>query len=370
MTNKTRKINVTPGKQGFQETEKAEAAPVSLTPSPEYLENPECLIVNEGSIVEWSDPETGDTEIASVYSVASSAHPLDFVKAPAGDDELLLYLTDGEEVLASRREVYPVRERLQPGDFNRDPFNLGVPTLPGGDLDRSVYEFNNAKTAIVKKGDGLNGPYDVTLISSDKNGKSVFEDHKAQTPADVAELLRHESIPDDNMRAVFTAAVNMSAEQRVRLTRLHDDLNEGAWGDIEAAAHIAVAQAEIPMSDEHTHAADAIADFSAPSAFDLVKRSPGLSRTDYVAASAVREAAWALARRDLVGDDRVTRRSEHSGHVSGWTQEAYDHITRPYRLVVGPLHPDDESLPASWAKRPSPQPEFDGMFGVAREDGE
>lgn len=43
-------------------------------------------------------------------------------------------------------------------------------------------------------------------------------------------------------------------------------------------------------------------------------------------------AAWALVVRDLIG--------QH-----GLTQEHYDTLTRPWREVVGPVHPDDRPLP-------------------------
>lgn len=36
------------------------------------------------------------------------------------------------------------------------------------------------------------------------------------------------------------------------------------------------------------------------------------------------------------------------GEHDGWTQDIYDHLTRPWRLTVGTLHPDDAEFPNSW----------------------
>ncbi len=46
---------------------------------------------------------------------------------------------------------------------------------------------------------------------------------------------------------------------------------------------------------------------------------------------AVRDAAWALVVRDLIG--------QHN-----FKQEHYDLLTRPWRTVIGPIHPDDDHL--------------------------
>ena len=49
------------------------------------------------------------------------------------------------------------------------------------------------------------------------------------------------------------------------------------------------------------------------------------------ARAAARDAAWGLVVRDLIG-------------THGFTQEHYDTLTRPWREIVGPLHPDDADL--------------------------
>ena len=51
------------------------------------------------------------------------------------------------------------------------------------------------------------------------------------------------------------------------------------------------------------------------------------------AAAAARDAAVALVVRDLIG--------QH-----GLTQDHYDTLTRPWRTVIGPIHPDDPEVTA------------------------
>ncbi len=48
------------------------------------------------------------------------------------------------------------------------------------------------------------------------------------------------------------------------------------------------------------------------------------------------DAAAALIARHLVG------------RVPGWTQTDYDLLTRPWRTVVGPIHPDDDGVASGW----------------------
>lgn len=60
----------------------------------------------------------------------------------------------------------------------------------------------------------------------------------------------------------------------------------------------------------------------------------------FTALSAAHTAARALSARHLIGK------------APGWTQRAYDQVTRPWRTVQGSIHPDDVLYPASWAKRP------------------
>ncbi len=56
------------------------------------------------------------------------------------------------------------------------------------------------------------------------------------------------------------------------------------------------------------------------------------SATWSAAWAATRDATWALTVRDLIG--------RH-----GFTQAHYDTLTGPWRKVIGPVHPDDASLP-------------------------
>lgn len=74
----------------------------------------------------------------------------------------------------------------------------------------------------------------------------------------------------------------------------------------------------------------------------------GEAARTYPAANAVEDAVFALQHAHQVGADYVT--TTHHGrdgnitHVSGWTQEAYDHLTRPVRSVFGPISSRDGTL--------------------------
>lgn len=113
-------------------------------------------------------------------------------------------------------------------------------------------------------------------------------------------------------------------------------INNGAWGDLRNEAQVALIDAKIfgktdPWLDDVT---DTIDDISAES------RSI-LSNERHVARAIASQTAQALASRHLIGE------------VDGWSQDGYDHLTRAWRECVGSVHPDDETSPASWAKRPA-----------------
>jgi hypothetical protein len=67
----------------------------------------------------------------------------------------------------------------------------------------------------------------------------------------------------------------------------------------------------------------------------LVRRAAVLTHDEALrmdaARAAARDAAWALAVRDLIG--------QH-----GFTQAHYDLLTEPWRTVIGPIHPEDARL--------------------------
>ena len=66
---------------------------------------------------------------------------------------------------------------------------------------------------------------------------------------------------------------------------------------------------------------------------EVMATEPG---TYYSSLSAARLAAMALVFRSEVGTH------------PNWGQDEYDQVTRPWRTVFGPIHPDDARYPASW----------------------
>ena len=78
-----------------------------------------------------------------------------------------------------------------------------------------------------------------------------------------------------------------------------------------------------------------------PHVVALIARARVLTAGEAERLAAARAAAWAAARdaavalvvRDLIG--------QH-----GLTQDHYDTLTRPWRTVIGPIHPDDPEVTA------------------------
>ena len=353
------KIDPVTGKKRneFNEIAKQYPANASLSEYAVGLRNPECLLVECGSVVEWVDPEgDGESEYARVERIENPKnHPLDYSNDPKSDDEVFLILEDGQEVSAWRDELFPVRERLQQGEITRDPFIVGVTAVEGSDLNASTYDLNSSKSALVKQGKGLYGPYDVTLFDVDEDGFiGPFNTTHFDDRSSVTKFLRTEAMPDENQRSLFSRAINMGSEQRVAMAVANADLNEGAWGDLADHALAFMSESDNKVDESADDAIRRTYEYVAPNRYDLTerhRRTPSV--TDFRAASAVKDAAWALAHRHLVDDDSVTRSvSNYGQYRDGWTQEAYDHMTRPFRTVIGSVHPDDELTPESWSKRP------------------
>ena len=59
---------------------------------------------------------------------------------------------------------------------------------------------------------------------------------------------------------------------------------------------------------------------------------------------AVRAAAYATAARDAAYATAALTLRDLIGTTPGWDREAYDILTRPWRTVIGPIHPDDPDL--------------------------
>ncbi|WP_022894588.1 hypothetical protein [Agromyces subbeticus] len=142
----------------------------------------------------------------------------------------------------------------------------------------------------------------------------------------------------------------VTAEHLGKLIETHRGINAGAWGDLNEGARrelwVSIGdQAAVDASERGLDSSDL--DLARPLDAILDARSDelrqenlGAVRTDAVLI--LLEAGKAVANRHLVGDPRFPR----------WTQEAYEHMVRPYQVVFGTVHPADSQRPSSWEKRP------------------
>lgn len=122
----------------------------------------------------------------------------------------------------------------------------------------------------------------------------------------------------------------VSDEQKALIAASHEEVNAGAREDVVDSATRAATDAaydgQVPMFTHIDHGQRA-------AAFAATKNEDPRFR------QAIQDAMWALQRRDLVDDPRVS--GEYLGRKYGWTRQAYDQMTRPVREVLGPIHPDD-----------------------------
>lgn len=122
----------------------------------------------------------------------------------------------------------------------------------------------------------------------------------------------------------------VSDEQKALIAATYEEVNAGGREDVvdsgTRAATDAAYDGQVPMLTHIDHGQRA-------AAFAATKNEDPRFR------QAIQDAMWALQRRDLVDDPRVS--GEYLGRKYGWTRQAYDQMTRPVREVLGPIHPDD-----------------------------
>ena len=132
-------------------------------------------------------------------------------------------------------------------------------------------------------------------------------------------------------------AATLTDQQVEDLVWTNAQTNVGAWGDLRHNAEVALIDATIfghrdQWLDEHAATVDDL----------TVQQRQQLTDPHIAARTIAGRTAEAVAARHLIGQ------------VDGWTQDGYDHLTRPWRENIGPAHPDDEARPASWDLRPAP----------------
>ena len=118
------------------------------------------------------------------------------------------------------------------------------------------------------------------------------------------------------------------------LTAGEADRLPAAWAVAWDAARVAARSAARDAARDATWAAARVA--AGAAARDATWAAAGAAArvaAGAVAGAAARDAAVALVVRDLIG--------QH-----GLTQDHYDTLTRPWRTVIGPIHPDDPEVTA------------------------
>jgi hypothetical protein len=200
--------------------------------------------------------------------------------------------------------------------------------------------------------DGVNG-----TVKSTDNGTHMIElDNGSLTLASSRDLGLHAGRkPRTGIEAIRSVDAQLEAHSPADDTAVATvlrEINEGGFADIRHVALFDIRLIEqneaalagnrgIDSSDweavnPQRHAVDTMGDRA------FLRDGYDVSDDAHTASGAANDAGLALAYRPYIGTARFP----------GWTQEAYDHMVRPWATVHGPVHSDDDAQPKSWQKRP------------------
>ena len=162
-----------------------------------------------------------------------------------------------------------------------------------------------------------------------------------------------------NRRAEDTAMVNQIARQlrtmppetAEDIAAVFDEINDGAFRDIYSNAHEAIRALQDRQADAAALRGEDSSDLAIVNPLaDLADSiyseawikldGADSQRPQYVSASAAKDAALAIAYADSI-----------DGPNSPFTQDQYDHLTRPWRTIFDDWDTNDTDVPASWDKR-------------------
>ena len=185
--------------------------------------------------------------------------------------------------------------------------------------------------------------------SVDKNGR-VTPEHpreiadKAAANTHEADVTLYQAAAVEVSRADLIAAIatqmrHVTEAQIADVSMIRTTLSEGAWSRDRSNATTALFNLS-PDDGQDEDLDDTARELYAERIAAYAHRVNDQPTEWYATLSAAEEAARALANRHLIGA------------VEGWDQDAYDTLTRAWSTVFGPVHPDDDISPESWAKRP------------------
>lgn len=222
------------------------------------------------------------------------------------------------------------------------------------------------------------------LIYTDGNTHSAAPAWELEADEDADNAASIERTKRVDAALALLAVNDATASERRHMVDIRQEINDGTWGDIHERASRALSGFE----QEIEQAADGL-DAKEDAIFeqqDFERLKEGFNDAHQELANGERKQAsngqWAFMaeprddQNERIAANAIAQRTaaalyfrDRIGDDPNWTQEAYDHITRPYREAVGPIHPDDEQTPASWALRQhtvlSPARKYEGYSAPA-----
>ena len=200
---------------------------------------------------------------------------------------------------------------------------LPVPSRPATAGDRILID---GRVGHVMSDDGL-------LEILYPNGDVAIEPANAGAlVVETAEEAAETAATRAGIESIYETVIHLDADQSQGIRWTFEKINVGGWGELNKQAGDALMDADIDLGLMET----------SDELYNDLHRGAGEDDTQIIDAALASTTARALAARTLIGQ------------VDGWTQEAYDHVTRPWRQNIGQVHPSDELEPASWSKRAIP----------------
>lgn len=176
-----------------------------------------------------------------------------------------------------------------------------------------------------------------TCVIEYPNGDQALEDEKDVEPVDEPDEVRGDRQVAAQAIVGIRKSLREGQEKFGDLAWVQRAINDGAWSDLRDTAVVGLIDTGANgyrdvWLDEHA------AEINDLSIAERRALEPDAAKAFDIAETT----AEAVSARHLIGS------------VDGWTQEAYDHLTRPWRVTYGSIHPDDEVSPESWGKRSIP----------------
>ena len=255
---------------------------------------------------------------------------------------------------------------------------------PGFERGTSVWHTPEGATQpqsarVTRMYETFDGELVAELTYSDGNTHSAAPAWELEYDEDAEQSASIERAKRVDAGLALLAVNDATPSQRRHMVDIRREINDGAWGDIHDRAARALSEFEQGIEQ----AADGL-DAKEDAIFeqqDMERLKEGFATAHQELAQGERKQAsngkWAFMaeprddQNERIAANAIAQRTaaavyfrDRIGENDAWTQEAYDHMTRPYREAIGPVHPEDEEKPASWADRQhtvlSPERKYEG----------